>query len=251
MSLVASRDIPRFVDQELRTHPVKAGEMIFRGAFVSVDRSTGAIRPLVSGDLFAGIAYEEVDNISGADGEKSCRVYTAGDFRHAVTGATAPAKGRPVFAIADDTLNLSASTSGSYVGALVDVLPGGDCIIRIDPLATSQVVHSVSAPLASLTTAATTNPILIVPRAIVVLSAQCVFNTKPDAGLLDVGWTNSDPDEIVDAFNLTLLTNHAVSTLTVVDPAVPAGSRIWAKVGQATSTPGVGGMLTLRYINVP
>jgi len=251
MALSVSRDVPRYVDQELRTLPVRGGEVIYRGALLGYERNSGTLRGLIAGDLFAGVAYEECDNLDGADGERSCRVYTQGDFQHAVTGTTAASRGRPVFATSEDTLTLTPGTSGSYVGKCVDHLGGGECIVRIEPLAIAQAIHHVGTALLSLTSAATTNPVMIVPRPIVVLSAQVVFNSKPDAGLLDVGYTNSDPDEIVDAFNLTLLTNHSPSTLTVVDPAVPAGSRIWAKVSQATSTPGVGGLLTLRYIELP
>src|SRR5947209_7224762 len=81
MSLSANRDLPRFVDQELRALKVKAAAHIYKGGFVGIDRASGYARPLTGGDLFAGVAYEEADNSSGSNGDIACRVYTQGDFQ--------------------------------------------------------------------------------------------------------------------------------------------------------------------------
>ena len=68
MALTASRELNRFVDQELRSFSVAAVARVFKGAIVGVERSTGHVRNLQSGDQFAGIAYEEVNNSVGAGG---------------------------------------------------------------------------------------------------------------------------------------------------------------------------------------
>lgn len=251
MPLTANRDLPRYVDQELRALKVKASTHVHRGAHVGIDRATGLIRPLAAGDLFAGVAYEECDNSAGADGARACRVYTQGDFNAALAGAAQTDVGKPVFASDDGTLTFAGGGNASYVGRCVDVPTSGEIILRIEPLWLSQEIRTVSVPLASSTSAPTSNGVLITQRPIVVLSAHVAFNTKPDAGALDVGTDGSDPDEIVDAFNLASLTNHEPAALTLAGSAVAAGTRIWAKVGQATSTAGVGGQLTLRYVELP
>ena len=68
MALTASRQVDRFVDQELRTFRVKGTTKIYRGAIVGLT-SAGFARGLVAGDVFAGISYEEVDNTRLPAGE--------------------------------------------------------------------------------------------------------------------------------------------------------------------------------------
>ncbi|MEE8170367.1 MAG: hypothetical protein V3T70_07455, partial [Phycisphaerae bacterium] len=186
MALTANRDVPRFVDQELRTLKVKAAAHIYKGGFVGIDRATGYIRPLAGADLFAGVAYEECDNSSGADGDVSCRLYTQGDFQTTLSGAALTDVGRPAFATDDNTLTLSPGTNGSQVGRCVDVPKAGEVIVRIEPLWLAQDVQTTSARLDSSTGAATTNPIMVTQRPIIVTSVQAVFNVVPDVGLLDV-----------------------------------------------------------------
>ncbi len=62
---------------------------------------------------------------------------------------------------------------------------------------------------------------------------------------------SSDPDEIVDTFDLSSLTDHTPQSLTLAGKDVAKGQRIWAKVGQASSAAGVGGLLSLRYVELP
>jgi hypothetical protein len=132
MALTASRNVDRYVDQELRTLRVKGTTKLYRGAIVGLT-SAGYARGLVAGsDVFCGISYEEMDNSAGADGAKVVRVYTLGDFEHAVSGAVQGDVGRPVFASADDTLTFVAA-GNSYVGIVQDFVSSGVVIVRIDP----------------------------------------------------------------------------------------------------------------------
>ncbi len=55
----------------------------------------------------------------------------------------------------------------------------------------------------------------------------------------------------MDAFDLSTLTDDTPAALTTVARDVAAGARVWAKVGQATSMAGVGGLLTVRYVELP
>lgn len=143
MALTANREVDHYVDQELRTYPVAATKHVFKGALIGVNAS-GFAQPLVAGDAFAGIAYEEVDNSSGANGAMTIRVYTQGDFALTLSGITAASAGRPIFASADDTLQLRGS-GNSYVGVAQDVPATGELILRIDPLRrlVKTVTHAV------------------------------------------------------------------------------------------------------------
>lgn len=143
MPLTSNRHVDHYVDQELRTVSLAGAVHVFRGALVGLSPS-GYARPLVAGDAFAGIAYEEMDNSAGADGEHSARLYTVGDFGLALSGAAVADIGRPVFASADDTLTFTAAGQ-SFVGTVQDVPTDGQIILRIDPArrAVKTVVHAV------------------------------------------------------------------------------------------------------------
>jgi len=130
MALTANREVDHYIDQELRTFQMAASAHIYKGALVGLT-ATGYARPLTAGDPFVGIAYEEMDNTNGSDGELSARVYTVGDFGLTLTGASTSSIGRPVFASADDALTFTA-VGNSYVGIVQDVLTANEIIIRID-----------------------------------------------------------------------------------------------------------------------
>lgn len=251
MALTANRELNRYVDQELRSYPVAAAEHIYKGVFVGVQRSTGYVRNLAAGDLFAGIAYEEIDNADGADGELSVRVYTQGDFVLPVSGITQTQVGGPVFASDNEQAAGWPSPGASYLGVIVAMISASSGIVRIGPMGTWQTEHSLQTSLSSSTGGATTHAVLIPERAIMVTSARVSFSTVPDQGNLDVGTTVSDPDEMVDAFDLSGLAANAPTTLALEGRTFAAGAPLYAKVGQASSTAGDGGVLSLRYVELP
>jgi hypothetical protein len=140
MALSANREVDHYVDQELRTFKVAGSTTIYKGALVGL-KSDGYARGLVAGDPYAGISYEKADNNSGSDGDLSVRMYTLGDFEHALAGATIASVGRPVFASADDTLSFTAD-GNSYVGIVQDVPASGTIILRTDP--TRKLIKTVT-----------------------------------------------------------------------------------------------------------
>lgn len=252
MALTANRELSRYVDQELRSFPVAAGANVRKGALVGVQRSTGFVRGLVAGDVFAGIAYEEMNNTAGASGgEKSVRLYTQGDFILPANNAAMGLVGAPAYAIDDETTSLVTTGGASYCGTLIGVVGSNLGVIRIMSLAAPQIERSLIAPLASSTSGATVNPVLITQRAIKVVSLHVSFNTVPNQGNLDVGTDNSNPNQLVNAFNLATLTAHTPAELTPFGRDVAKNLRIWARVGQASTTAGVGGMLCVRYYELP
>ncbi len=143
MALTKNRDVDHYVDQELRTFQVAAAKRIFKGGNVGLS-AAGYAQPLIAGDPFVGIAYEEADNTSGAAGALTVRVYTVGDFGHTLSGATIAHLGRPVFASADDTLTFTAM-GNSYVGYVQDFVTTNEIILRIDPerAKVKTIIHAV------------------------------------------------------------------------------------------------------------
>jgi hypothetical protein len=135
MALTANREVAHYVDQELRSLQVEASKHIYKGALVGLSAG-GYAQPLVAGDFMVGIAYEEMDNSSGVAGDKSIRLYTLGDFGHALSGASVADIGAAVYASADDTLTLTA-TANSYVGTVIDVPTSGEVILRLDTFRTA------------------------------------------------------------------------------------------------------------------
>lgn len=131
MPLTANRNIDHYIDQELRTFQVAAAKRIYKGAVVGLS-AAGYAQPLVAGDPFVGLAYEEADNTAGAAGAMSVRVYTLGDFKFTLTGATIAHVGRPVFATADDTLTFTGDAA-SFVGLAEDVPASNEIILRLNP----------------------------------------------------------------------------------------------------------------------
>lgn len=130
MALTANREVNRYVDQELRSHAVAASVHVYKGGFVGLNTS-GYARPLTAGDRLLGLAYEEKDNSSGANGDVSVRVFTFGDFEHTLSGAAVTDIGRPVFASDDTTLTFVAD-GNTYVGTVRDRPEANKIILRLD-----------------------------------------------------------------------------------------------------------------------
>lgn len=128
MALSANRELNRYVDQELRTFPVKASTHIYKGALVGLDG--GYARPLVAGDPFAGVAYEEMDNSTGSGGDRMIRVSTQGDFEHALASASRANNLTAIYASDDETLTTSSEAT-SFVGYQLDVTATNTIALRI------------------------------------------------------------------------------------------------------------------------
>lgn len=143
MALTKNREVDHYVDQELRTLGVGAAKSIFKGALLGLS-SAGYAQPLVAGDPFVGVAYEQSDNTGGTNGAVAVRLYTMGDFGFALAGATVAHIGRPVFASADDTLTFTGA-GNSYVGTVQEVPAAGEILLRIDPqrMRIKTLVHAV------------------------------------------------------------------------------------------------------------
>jgi predicted RecA/RadA family phage recombinase len=129
MALSANREVDHFVDQELRSVAVSAGAHIFKGALVEWNVG-GYAQPVTGAGVFAGLAYEEMDNTDGANGAVSGRVYTLGDFEMPLAGAAAADVGKAAYASDDETLTLTAA-GNVLVGRVRGVPSSGRIILRL------------------------------------------------------------------------------------------------------------------------
>lgn len=114
----------------LRHFPAAASALVYGGSALGF--SGGYVRPLVSGDPFAGMADDakNVDNSGGAAGDKSVGVIQSAEVLLAVTGATAVTdQGSIVYATDDNTFTLTPG--GSAIGEVVQWVSGTNCYVRI------------------------------------------------------------------------------------------------------------------------
>ena len=143
MALTKNLEVDHYVDQELRSYEVAAAKYVYKGGLIGLSTG-GYAQPLTAGDPFIGIAYEEMDNSSGADGDVTVRVYTVGDFGMTLAGASTSYIGRPVFASDDATLTL-VGAGNSYLGRVQDVVTAHKVVLRIDSMDTAvkTITHAV------------------------------------------------------------------------------------------------------------
>ena len=107
--MALSADTPRKYEiGDVNELTVDTGVTIYEGAFVFAKKADGTAvvaTPAISTHAFAGIA------IKGATAGNRVRVKEAGKVEMPVTGASAASVGAIVYASADDTLTLTASTN--------------------------------------------------------------------------------------------------------------------------------------------
>ena len=101
-----------------------ASAKIYQGAAVGQVSTTDTYRALAAADKFAGFATDTFDNTGGAAGAKTVQVKTTGMVELTVAGlATTTALGASVYASADDTFTLTA-TSNSLIGKVHRIVAG-------------------------------------------------------------------------------------------------------------------------------
>jgi hypothetical protein len=85
--------------------------------------------------LFAGVAYETVDNSAGAAGDKSIRVEKTGDFEFAFGAGNAAQAlvGTAVYITDNQTVDLAATTTNDVlVGYISEIISATKVRVRID-----------------------------------------------------------------------------------------------------------------------
>ena len=102
-------------------YPVAASVKIYAGSLVCAN-SSGFAAPAAdtSGFSLAGVALEQVDNSSGANGAKNVRVRRCGVFEFDAASITQAMVGDPMYAVDDHTFDDAAGpTNDIKVGVLV------------------------------------------------------------------------------------------------------------------------------------
>jgi hypothetical protein len=131
MSTLAQDKIRKYEASNSETFndlPVIASDIIYEGAAVGLDGSTGA-RPLVAADKFVGFAVRQCDNSAGAAGAKQVRLRRSGAVQIPVTGVDGVDDlSKQVYASDDDTFTLTSS-SNSKIGRVIRWISSTTCIV--------------------------------------------------------------------------------------------------------------------------
>jgi hypothetical protein len=234
-----AQDIVRIFDQsphpKYTALPSIAADITYCGAAVGESGVTGTFRPLVSGDAFAGFAYERCDNSAGAASAKNINVRQKGRVQLAVTGASAVTdEGAPVFATDDNTFSLTIA--GTRIGKVVRWITSTTCIVEFDATvkpvktvvsysislhATKTEYNLFTAPVALRVTAIKVTPDIAAGEACTATVCKCTGTATPVK--------TTTPMHTADAINLESVahTVQAITlTSTVADLALVAGQRI-------------------------
>ncbi len=130
-----TQDTPRSYEiGEINDLAVAATTIIREGAAVGIVAATGLARGLVAGDKFAGFADRAADNQTGAAAATRVRIREAGKVELPIAGLAATDVHKAVYASADDTFTLTA-TSNSLIGHVHRVAASGVAIVKFAPQA--------------------------------------------------------------------------------------------------------------------
>jgi hypothetical protein len=139
-------------DGKRRSFPVNASTRIYQGRLVYLTATGYADDDTATGvNGFAGIAVAEVDNSSGAAGDKYVEVFVSGDFE--LTGAgtyTLSNIGNQVYGDDNYTVNVAIAATSVPIGVCVGFVSATRIIVRIKPCGDGALVV---APLTTITIA--------------------------------------------------------------------------------------------------
>lgn len=113
--------------------PVKASTKIYKGALVKIG-ADGFLAPQAAeaGAVHAGVAYEAVDNSSGANGDVVCRVERGRVFEMDGAGFTQANLLAPVYASDDNTVSTTQGANEVKVGVIVEVISASKVMVQQD-----------------------------------------------------------------------------------------------------------------------
>jgi hypothetical protein len=108
------------------------------------------MRPLVAGDPFRGFAVEDVNNSTGAAGDKRVKLYTDRKIQLTVVGTSAVTDvGKSVYATDDNTFTVSPAVPASYIGTVFRWVSSTTCIVKLKG---AETLGAVLTKTVSLTT---------------------------------------------------------------------------------------------------
>ncbi|WP_425072581.1 hypothetical protein [Sagittula sp. S175] len=139
-ALTQDRNTPR-AQGDTRQGAVAAGETIYAGALVMRDASGNLVAGrTATGLVGVGRAEEQVDNATGAAGDKSL-TYRPGVFRYANSAAadeiTAADIGKAAYAVDDQTVAKTSATSTRSKAGIIDNVDAQGVWVRLDEALTN------------------------------------------------------------------------------------------------------------------
>ncbi|MGE0481811.1 MAG: hypothetical protein AB7Q17_15205 [Phycisphaerae bacterium] len=209
MALTANRELRFYTSPALIELPVDDNVVIWKGALVGRNRSTGYCRPLSSGDDFLGVAYQKADNtVAGhTAGGISVRLQQNVDVVHTLSGAANGDVGKTAYATDDATLTLNPSGT-SRIGRIV-ALEGTDTVrVRCQPVMESSGVQENDA-VVSLGDVSATLTLDHINKTILVANTAARTLTLPAAAAVRAGGRLRVVKTTAAAFAVTLDANAA------------------------------------------
>jgi hypothetical protein len=116
---------------DMEDYPVIAADIIYEGAAVG-ENGSGYARPLVAADPFLGFATRNVDNSTGAAGDKLVQVKRHGLVQLAISGLAITANDRPAVYASDDNTFTLTSASNSKIGWVSRWISSGVAIVEFE-----------------------------------------------------------------------------------------------------------------------
>lgn len=134
--MAAARDLSlSFTEVRASRQSLADSTIAYRGSAMGVVAANGRVRPLVSGDDFAGFLTAQSDNRAFATGAAalSVQLVAQGLVQLSVTGVVATSLGDTVYATDDNTFTLTIG--GSTVGTVQQYVSAGVAIVSFDAFA--------------------------------------------------------------------------------------------------------------------
>ena len=109
-----------------------AVDIVFRGALVMYN-TAGFLAPAATGagNIFAGIAEEEVDNSGGSAGDERCKHKIEGSYLLTGSGFVQGDIGETVYASDDQTIT-KTSTNNPLVGQIVQFVSATQVFVKLE-----------------------------------------------------------------------------------------------------------------------
>lgn len=189
MALSADRAVKFYATRELVELPVDDNVVIYKGALVGRNRTTGYARPLSAGDDFLGVAYARADNTLPGHVAGGLRVMLHQDIDvvHALPSVALADVGKDVYASDDETLTL-APAGNSRIGRVVALEGASLARVRCQPaLGLSGALENL--PIVQLADASATLTLAHVNRTLLIANTAARVLTLPPAASVRAGGT--------------------------------------------------------------
>ena len=130
-ALTDNKEVPA-KEGKLVSMKVKGSTHIYQGAILIIG-ADGYVKPAVAeaNAFLAGIAYEEVDNSAGSDGDKEVRVIRNENHLLNGSGLAITDMGSSVYASDDQTVSTTQGANEVKVGQIVEVVSATEIYVDI------------------------------------------------------------------------------------------------------------------------